>query len=219
MGRIFARLAGAAAMSLLLAGCCAPQAVVGAIVPMNPARPSGLTMVSTPMEMGAAVETPSGYAAFWKRDPADCALGEGEPDQVAFTPALLSTLEFVNFAMNTAIKPMEDEIHYGRVDYWTIPKDGYGDCEDYALAKRKALADAGLSRRALRIAVAQLPSGEAHAVLTIATDHGDYVLDNRSNQILPWQDAGLTWIARQTPDQVAWVAVGSGKARLMLATR
>src|SRR5580698_3551224 len=148
MERVFAQFAGMAAVSLL-AGCQAPQMAVGAISPVNPSAPSGVVLLSTSMVSGAAVETPSGYVAFCKRDPADCASGEGEPDQVAFTPALWSTLESVNLAINTAIKPMEDEIHYGRSDYWTIPKDGYGDCEDYALAKRKALAEAGLSRRAL----------------------------------------------------------------------
>jgi len=218
MGRVFGHLIGAAAVSLLLAACQAPMAV-GAIAPADLAAPSGIATTSSAMQSGATVETPSGYVAFCKRDAADCAVGENEPDQISFAPALWDKLESINVAVNTAIKPMEDEIHYGRADYWTIPKDGYGDCEDYALAKRKALADAGLSRRALRIAVAQLPSGEAHAVLTVATDRGDYVLDNRSNQILPWQDAGLTWVARQAPGQLAWIAVGTGKVPLMLAAR
>jgi predicted transglutaminase-like cysteine proteinase len=219
MGRIFGTLAGAAALSLLLCACQAPQAAVGAIGPANLAAPSGIASASSAMPSGANVETPSGYTAFCKRDPADCMVGEGELEHVAFTPALWNTLESINVAMNTAIKPMDDEIHYGRADYWTIPRDGYGDCEDYALAKRKALADAGISRRALRIAVAQLASGEAHAVLTVVTDRGDYVLDNLSNQILPWRDTGLTWVARQTSGQAIWAAVGSGKVPMMLAAR
>jgi predicted transglutaminase-like cysteine proteinase len=208
-----------AAVSLLLAGCQSPQMAVGAIAPANLAAPSGIALASTAMPAGAAAETPSGYIAFCKRDPSDCTVGEGEPDQVTFAPAVWDKLVSANVAVNTAIKPMEDEIHYGRVDYWTIPKDGYGDCEDYALAKRKALADAGLSRRALRIAVAQLPSGEAHAVLTVATDRGDYVLDNRTNEILPWREAGLVWVARQAPDQTAWITLGTGKTQMLLAAR
>lgn len=208
-----------AAALLLLAACQAPQMAVGAIAPAGLAAPSGIALASTAMPSGMGAETPSGYAAFCKRDPSDCAVGEGEADQIAFAPAVWDKLQAANVSVNTAIKPMEDEIHYGRVDYWTIPKDGYGDCEDYALAKRKVLADAGISRRALRIAVAQLPSGEAHAVLTIATDRGDYVLDNRSNEILPWRDAGLVWVARQMPGQAAWVILGTGKTRILMASR
>jgi predicted transglutaminase-like cysteine proteinase len=212
-------MACVAAVSLLLAACQSPQMAVGAVAPANLAAPSGIARASTAMPSGATAEIPSGYIAFCKRDPSDCAVGEGEPDQVAFAPAVWDKLVATNVTVNTAIKPMEDEIHYGRMDYWTIPKDGYGDCEDYALAKRKALADAGISRRALRIAVAQLPSGEAHAVLTVATDRGDYVLDNRTNEILPWREAGLVWIARQMPDQLAWIALGTGRVPMLLAAR
>jgi predicted transglutaminase-like cysteine proteinase len=219
MERIFGQLACAAAVSLLLAACQAPQAAVGAIAPASLTAPSGIMVASTVLPSGAVTQTPSGYLAFCKRDPVDCAVGEGEADQVSLAPALWDTLERVNVGVNAAIKPMEDEIHYGRADYWTIPKDGYGDCEDYALAKRKALADAGVSRRALRIAVVQLASGEAHAVLTVATDRGDYVLDNRSNQVLAWHDAGLTWVARQAPGAATWVALGTGRAPMMLAAR
>lgn len=219
MGRFFGRLGCVAAVSLLLAACQSPQMAVSAIAPVSLSAPSGIALTSTAMPSGAAAEAPSGYVAFCKRDPSDCAAGEGEPDQVPFAPVVWDKLQAINVAVNAAIKPMEDEIHYGRVDYWTIPKDGYGDCEDYALAKRKALADAGISRRALRIAVAQLPSGEAHAVLTVVTDRGDYVLDNRSNEILPWRDAGLVWVARQMPDQVAWIVPGTGKTPMLLAAR
>lgn len=217
MGAGFGRIAGMMAV-LLLAACQAPQgAAIGSIAPAELTTPS-LQRVSTSMEIGANVETPSGYTAFCRRDPADCAVGEGEAEQIALTPENWTRIQAVNTAMNTAIKPMEDEIHYGRVDYWTIPTDGYGDCEDYALAKRKALADAGFSRRALRLAVAELPSGEPHAVLTITTDRGDFVLDNRNNDILPWAGAKLTWLSRQTADAKDWTGF-SAKKPVLLAAR
>jgi predicted transglutaminase-like cysteine proteinase len=219
MGRVFGQIGCVVVLSLLLAACQSPQMAVGAIAPANLTAPSGIVQASSVMPFGRAAETPSGYIAFCKRDPSDCAVGEGEPDQVAFAPAIWDKLQTANVTVNAAIKPMEDEIHYGRVDYWTIPKDGYGDCEDYALAKRKVLVDAGLSRRALRIAVAQLPSGEAHAVLTVATDRGDYVLDNRTNEILPWRESGLVWVARQTPGQIAWITLGTGKTPMLMAAR
>ena len=48
---------------------------------------------------------------------------------------------------------MDDQRHYGRAEYWNIPTDGYGDCEDYALTKRRDLIAAGFPAQALRIAV------------------------------------------------------------------
>src|SRR3954467_2777196 len=102
MGRLFARMGCAAAVSLLLAACQSPQMVVGAIAPANLAAPSGVALSSTAMQPGAAVEIPSGYAAFCKRDPADCAVGEGEADQVALTPAIWDKLLTTNVALNAA---------------------------------------------------------------------------------------------------------------------
>lgn len=216
MGRFPGLLVGVV-MAMALGACQAPQQI-GSIAAPDLGTP-GLMQASTPIHAAAPVAEPAGYAAFCKRDPADCAIGADEPDTIALTPALWSRIQDINSATNAAIKPMEDEIHYGRADYWTIPTDGYGDCEDYALAKRKALADAGLSRRALRLAVVQLPSGEPHAVLTLATAEGDFVLDNRSNEILPWQRASFTWVARQAADMTDWTGFAPRQAPLLLALR
>ncbi len=117
-------------------------------------------------------------------------------------------LSKVNSNVNAAIWPEDDSRHYGRVEYWTIPTDGYGDCEDYALTKRKNLAEMGLPLSALRIAVVVTPSAVRHAVLTVVTDKGDYVLDNLTDDILPWDRTGFTWIERQDPTKaMAWVSL------------
>jgi len=207
MGRKFGQMAALAA-ALLLAGCQSPQFAVSAL-PGSPVFPDRSAIaqnaeVSTPMPGGSATDAPSGYLAFCARQPAECADPPGASDTVPFNLAMWQTLQQVNTAYNAAIRPQADSVHYGRVDYWTIPTDGYGDCEDYALAKRKALIAANLSPRALRIAVAQSRQGEPHAVLTVATDRGDYVLDNLTDAILPWREADLVWIARQTPGQTQW---------------
>ena len=106
------------------------------------------------------------------------------------------------------LKPMKDAAHYGVVDYWTIPTDGDGDCEDYALGKRKSLMDFGLPEQAMRIAVVRTADGTAHAVLDVVTTRGDYVLDNLNPAILPWNKTGYTWIARQRSDGLRWADVG-----------
>ena len=36
--------------------------------------------------------------------------------------------------------------HWGVVERWSYPDDGYGDCEDYVLLKRRMLMQAGWPR-------------------------------------------------------------------------
>ena len=55
----------------------------------------------------------------------------------------LEELDEVNRRVNQTIRPQTDIEHYGIEDYWTIPKDGKGDCEDYALLKRHLLISMG----------------------------------------------------------------------------
>lgn len=174
---------------------------------------------STSMPSGPDAEPPSGYVAFCLRDPDQCIGAANAPSQVALSASAWQTLVQVNTAWNTAVKPEDDAAHYGVVDYWTIPKDGYGDCEDYALGKRKSLIDRGFPIEALRIAVARTPEGEAHAVLTVATDHGDYVLDNLQASVVPWADEPYTWLARQAPGKTQWASLyGQSDQRMMVAT-
>jgi len=112
--------------------------------------------------------------------------------------------------VNNTIWPEDDQKHFGRAEYWTIPTDGYGSCHDYALTKRKELIDIGLPQRALRIAILTTPSNQRHAVLTIATDKGDYVLDNLRQDIRPWLSTGYQWIARQDDgSESGWAALNA----------
>jgi len=91
---------------------------------------------------------------------------------------------------------------------WTIPTDGYGDCDDYAVTKRKELLDAGFPVSALRLAVVYSPRTARHAVLTVTTDKGDLVLDNMAETIVSWNATGYTWIERQAAtDPMKWVSL------------
>ena len=153
---------------------------------------------STPMIEGKRVDTPSGYTSFCGRFPNQCTVSFLESKRIKLTPELWAEMETVNTAVNSSITEMEDAAHYGRVEYWTIPTDGMGDCEDYALTKRRALSKFGVSMRALRLTIVLTGGGEPHTVLTIVTDKGDYVLDNLSNSIIPWEETGYAkWGARQ----------------------
>lgn len=116
----------------------------------------------------------------------------------------------INREVNRAIRHREDSAVYGRPDQWALGEAGVGDCEDYALAKRAALVQAGVPARALSIALVETRRGESHAVLLIDTDKGALVLDNLSPWIRRWDQTPYTWIARQTPgDPLTWRAVGA----------
>jgi predicted transglutaminase-like cysteine proteinase len=124
------------------------------------------------------------------------------------TEMLWQTLNGVNVALNEAIVAEDDATHYGKEEYWTIPTDGYGDCEDYVVAKRQVLIHLGVPGPALRIAVVLTPSFVRHAVLTVATDEGNFVLDNLRDDVLAWDRTDYVFIERQDPDSVSgWVSL------------
>ena len=86
----------------------------------------------------------------------------------------------INRWVNETIKPMTDLEHWGVAERWNYPDDGYGDCEDYVLLKRRMLMQAGWPRQALLITVVRDKQGDGHAVLTVKTDKGEFILDNQN---------------------------------------
>jgi predicted transglutaminase-like cysteine proteinase len=197
---LFAAVASAAL--LLLGACAAPNAASSfpAAEPATAKLPASWTSAAPP----------PGYIGFCIRFPDQCKTSATKTDAVAITPANWKLLSDINFAVNREIWPEEDQKHYGRGEYWTIPTDGYGDCEDISLTKRKRLMDAGLPEQALRIAVVETSSLETHAVLTVVTDRGDFVLDNLRQEITTWDKSGYRWIERQDPAlPTGWASLAS----------
>ena len=82
----------------------------------------------------------------------------------------------INRWVNENVTPMTDLEHWGAVEKWAYPDDGYGDCEDYVLLKRRMLMEAGWPRAALLITVVREKNGNGHAVLTVKTDKGEFIL-------------------------------------------
>ena len=79
-----------------------------------------------------------------------------------------------------AIEPISNLDHWGTtLDHWDYPVDGKGDCKIYALFKRKLLIERGFPRQALLMTIVRDLNGEGHAVLTVKTDRGDFVLEFR----------------------------------------
>ncbi len=117
----------------------------------------------------------------------------------------LATLKKVNWAVNRRVVPLTDRDNYGRDEFWTLPDNGRGDCEDYAMAKYKALLDQGVPSSDLSLAVVLDRRRQNHVVLVVRTSKGDVVLDNMTNRVDHWKRTGYTFLARQAPaDKSAW---------------
>lgn len=105
----------------------------------------------------------------------------------------------VNRRVNRSIRQVSDDRLYGVEDFWAVPDGGRGDCEDFVLAKRQALISEGVPAEALSIAIVETRWGETHAVLLLASDRGEYVLDNLSPWVSRWDRVNYTWRERQLP--------------------
>ena len=160
--------------------------------------------------VGAETAIPYGWIDFCSRRPEECTLGKLKPVDVHLTPAIWRTLNEVNAIANGAIEPVSNFDHWGTtLDHWDYPIDGKGDCKIYALFKRKLLIEHGLPRQALLMTIVRDLKGQGHAVLTVTTDRGDFVLDNLSSEIKPWNATGYRFFKRQAQDDPnVWLSLG-----------
>lgn len=159
--------------------------------------------------VGDETRAPIGWTQFCQDNPTECRGGRAEARDVVLTEAAWRDLVRVNRWVNESIKPMTDMEHWGVVEKWNLPTDGYGDCEDYVLLKRKTLIEAGWPRQSLLVTVVRDKNGDGHAVLTVKTDKGEFVLDNQNENILPWSKTGYRFVKRQSQtDQNMWVSLG-----------
>jgi len=161
------------------------------------------------MTIGDEARPPIGWMQFCADRPHECEVAPSQPRDVVLSTRAWKDLVRVNNRVNQTIKPMTDLDHYGVVERWTYPDDGYGDCEDYVLLKRRMLIDAGWPREALLITVVRDSKGDGHAVLTVKTDRGELILDNQNPAVLPWYETGYRFVKRQSQSNPnVWIALG-----------
>ena len=83
--------------------------------------------------------------------------------------------------------------------------------------KRKILIDEGFPRQALLMTIVKDEHDEGHAILTVKTNAGDFVLDNLNDEVKPWNRTGYRFVKRQSQtDQNVWLQ-SDGRARLCFA--
>jgi predicted transglutaminase-like cysteine proteinase len=125
----------------------------------------------------------------------------------------------INAMVNHKIEPISDLDHWGVVESWDIPTDGKGDCEDYALYKRKILTAMHFPAAALLMTIVYNRQQEGHAILTLVTDHGDFILDNQTDTILGWDQTGYRYVERQSQlDPNIWMRLNENAADIVVSS-
>jgi predicted transglutaminase-like cysteine proteinase len=196
----------AIALGLTLLGACAD-------LPQQAQLPATMTIAAattTAIADGTPAVPPPGFVSFCMHNLSVCTNGKAvAPAQIVLDEPTRAKLVAVNDRINNAITYATDEAQYGVANLWTLNAvGGYGNCKDYALTKRQALIDEGLPESALRIAIVRTEQNELHAVLTVDTDHGDFVLDSIDPEIRPWADTRYAWLSRQSAsDPLRWVSL------------
>ena len=171
------------------------------------------------VSVGAASRAPIGWIEFCAEHARECDTKPLEPRDVVLTTKAWKDIVRINKWVNDTVKPITDLEHWGVVERWSYPNDGYGDCEDYVLLKRRMLMQAGWPRQALLITVVRDKRGDGHAVLTVKTDKGEFILDNQNEDVLLWSDTGYRFVKRQSQnDPNNWLALGDPRPATSTAT-
>ncbi len=193
---------------LVTLGFVAPSQASTTLDLSNPAfaAVSGLTSI------------PIGHAKFCQTRPQECTINTNIQDAVKLTPSRWRELLEVNTSLNAAIVPVSDKDLYGVAEFWTYPQ-GFGDCEDYALAKRQELIKRGWNPSTLLITVLVSPKIGGHAVLMVRTDRGDLILDNLEGLIKVWNQTPYKYIKRQSQSNAGqWVDIVDPRPAALIAS-
>jgi predicted transglutaminase-like cysteine proteinase len=134
----------------------------------------------------------------------ECRIDLREPATIKLTTEIWSTIRAVNSRVNASIIPITD------YEQWGVPAD-------MQLLKRKLLAERGLPRRAMRMTVVIDARSDGHAVLMLRTDRGDFILDNETDAILPWDRTAYVFAKREGHDGTAWVSLGQAASPVATA--
>jgi Predicted periplasmic protein len=174
--------------------------LIAAIVALNPVAQAvalDLTNVAFVQTASGTTSIPVGHLEFCNSHPAECRPNDRVVPAMTLTDATWQQLVSVNAYYNQTVVPVTDQDLYKVAEFWTYP-NGYGDCEDFALAKRRDLINSGWHPSTLMIAVVKEANGNGHAVLIARTDRGDLVLDNQDGTIRLWSETPYKFIKRQS---------------------
>lgn len=128
---------------------------------------------------------------------ADCKGDACSVSRAAFSAAVdklrgasfLEKVRSVNTLVNGFVTYRRDADNYGRADYWASPAETLqrraGDCEDYAILKMATLEKLGIPAGSMSVVILRDDRRNLfHAVLTVRTTKGNFVLDNVRSEVL-----------------------------------
>lgn len=124
--------------------------------------------------------------------------GEGRAAMSA--TAEMALVKRVNAAVNASVTPAADRRQYKKGDYWSLPTASGGDCEDFALLKKRELVRLGVDHRKLLLATVLDRKRVPHAVLVYRSNDGDVLLDNLTDDIRDWRTSRYIFLRMQNPD-------------------
>ncbi len=120
----------------------------------------------------------------------------------------MKIVQRVNRQVNSTTRSVTDQSQYRAREWWALPTSRGGDCEDFALLKKRELINAGLDPKKLLIATVLDTQRNAHAVLVYRSSVGDLILDNLTNRIKPWGATNYLFLRMQDPKRPQrWVGV------------
>ena len=180
---------------------------------------AALPTATAPAEASGQTRPVQGWIRLCEQDPQECAVRLDQPQTITLTRQTWQLIVSVNAKVNTTIKPLTDEDHWGVADVWSLPTDGYGDCEDYPASQAQASRRSRPAERALLMTVVIDEKGEGHAVLMARTDRGDLILDNKVSAVLPWPQTGYIYVKREGQDGPAWTSLGGAMSPISTANR
>jgi predicted transglutaminase-like cysteine proteinase len=174
---------------------------------------------SLSMVTGGVTSQPIGHYEFCQKYAAECNVRNKLTAPPRVTDYGWKLVREINASVNNSIIAMTDQEIYGRDEVWEYPTTA-GDCEDYVLLKRKMLIENGFSVSDLLITVVRKPDGEGHAVLTLRTTEGDFILDNLSDDVKLWTNTPYTYLKRQASFNTGrWVSIEDGRDVLVGALK
>jgi predicted transglutaminase-like cysteine proteinase len=169
---------------------------------------------------GERTLVPFGWLEFCNRYQGECVSTSSPVRDIDLTAANYRRIAQVNRWVNSSITARSDQEQWGVVDRWDYPSSGFGDCEDYVLLKRRLLVQEGFPASALLVTVVRDERGDGHAVLTVKTNRGEFVLDNLREGVRPWTESPYRFVKRQSQqDPNLWVDIGDFATGPRVASR
>lgn len=112
-----------------------------------------------------------------------------EEGRLILTPEAWKTIQAVQRSGNKIVWTSDDDT-WGMVEKWTFPKEVgrtlIEDCDGITLWKMRELIKFKIDIAPLLFTVCLTETGEGHAVLCVATDRGDFILDNRHDEVMAY---------------------------------